>query len=310
MLNKTMMAIATTLMMSLVSVNASSAAGWDSYRNGDTVYVESNFELGEHDPANGIYYRPVTYFAIGGDELYILHNDQALGWIPSGVLLLDEYIDALGMTILEWFEEQGFDWERYDLEDVQQIVFLGGDIGDSVNNMTDIPSTMYGGLGQDQFTGGSASDTLYGNEGDDFLHGSGGNDVLVGGTGDDELWGEEGNDTMFGDQGMDNLNGGGGADYYDYGFDKFEIGPLDYSSGKIDTIVVNSQKSYVDGVWVWQARIPRFITSDGPMDYSEVYLNQRMVIKKRYVTKYGTTWYNPDPTRQPRGIDTSRIDLR
>lgn len=73
----------------------------------------------------------------------------------------------------------------FDASAVSSIRFLGrGDDDRFVNNVT-IPSTAYGGLGNDYLEGTSAVDTFYGDEGNDTLVGFDGKDSLDGGAGTD-----------------------------------------------------------------------------------------------------------------------------
>ena len=101
------------------------------------------------------------------------------------------------------------------------IVYNGYGGNDEFTNDTFVPSTAYGGQGNDILRGGSASDILDGNAGDDDIYGRAGsdqlyggndNDLLSGGDGEDELWGEWGNDSMHGGDGVDELRGGPGDD--------------------------------------------------------------------------------------------------
>jgi Ca2+-binding RTX toxin-like protein len=79
-------------------------------------------------------------------------------------------------------------------------------IGSSLPVITllSIPSTVYGGGGNDY---------LYGGNGKDQLNGGGGRDHLYGRGGDDILNGNDGNDYLNGGRGADQLNGGSGNDY-------------------------------------------------------------------------------------------------
>lgn len=73
-----------------------------------------------------------------------------------------------------------------------------------------IPSTVWGGSGNDTIYGGAAADTLYGNAGEDTLYGKGGNDFLSGGTA-----GVDGATVAE----RDHMYGGDGFDTYADGFD-------------------------------------------------------------------------------------------
>lgn len=91
---------------------------------------------------------------------------------------------------------------------------LGGD--DLVANNTNLPSTMYGGRGNDVLIGGAARDVIFGEAGNDLIYGGLGNDILSGGAdndtvnggaGDDEIWGGAGVNYLIGDLGFDKLDG-------------------------------------------------------------------------------------------------------
>jgi len=85
---------------------------------------------------------------------------------------------------------------------------------------------VWGGGGNDMFTGnalanslrgGGGDDTLTGNDNNDTLIGSAGNDSLDGGNGDDIVQGDAGNDKLFGKAGNDSLVGLNGDDSLDGG---------------------------------------------------------------------------------------------
>jgi Ca2+-binding RTX toxin-like protein len=110
--------------------------------------------------------------------------------------------------------------------DVRSISFSGGNGHDSFTNNTHLPSTAYGGAGNDTLRGGSGVDKFYGNAGHDLLFGNGGNDhlygdagndVIQGGAGIDRLYGGADNDKLFGGSSYDYLYGGGGDDFLDDG---------------------------------------------------------------------------------------------
>lgn len=71
-------------------------------------------------------------------------------------------------------------WSEYDLSQVTQIKFFGLAGVDDFVNQTSIPSTAYGGSGDDILTGGHGPDSLFGGDGADVLEGRGGNDHLSG----------------------------------------------------------------------------------------------------------------------------------
>jgi RTX calcium-binding nonapeptide repeat (4 copies) len=77
-----------------------------------------------------------------------------------------------------------------------------------------IPTTLDGGNGNDNLTGGSGDDTLLAGNGDDVLNGGAGTDTLQGGNGNDTIDGNRGNDPEFGGNGDDTFvwNPGEGSD--------------------------------------------------------------------------------------------------
>jgi Ca2+-binding RTX toxin-like protein len=111
----------------------------------------------------------------------------------------------------------------FDRAAVNGMYFLGGEGNDRFDNATSVPSSAYGGGGDDVLWGGFTNDALYGGAGNDQLLGFGGNDLLLGDDGDDLVSGGSGKDTLYGDSydidtghsgtGRDSLDGGAGADY-------------------------------------------------------------------------------------------------
>jgi Ca2+-binding RTX toxin-like protein len=83
--------------------------------------------------------------------------------------------------------------------------------------LSDIPTTLNGGSGNDSLEGGNANDTLNGGAGDDFLYGRAGDDTLNGGDGNDYLDGGPGNDTLNGGAGQDELHGDASTDFFTVG---------------------------------------------------------------------------------------------
>lgn len=90
---------------------------------------------------------------------------------------------------------------------VTSLVVLGQNGDDSLVNLTNIPSIMDGGNGNDYLQSGTTlgvggNDVLSGGNGDDIIFDTGGVNVLSGGNGVDTIWGF----------GTDNINGGTGND--------------------------------------------------------------------------------------------------
>lgn len=96
--------------------------------------------------------------------------------------------------------------------DVKRLVVNGRAGDDLLSNLTDVPSTLYGGDGNDLVYGGDAADLLVGGDGTDVMSGGKGNDTLDGGAGNDNLAGGEGDDCLLGGPGNDALYGMGGTD--------------------------------------------------------------------------------------------------
>lgn len=96
--------------------------------------------------------------------------------------------------------------------DVRRLVVNGRGGDDLLSNLTDVPSTLYGGAGNDLVYGGDAADSLSGGDGSDVMSGGGGADTLDGGTGNDHLAGGDGDDCLLGGDGNDALYGMGGSD--------------------------------------------------------------------------------------------------
>jgi Ca2+-binding RTX toxin-like protein len=99
-----------------------------------------------------------------------------------------------------------------------QLIISGGDLNDTLTNVTAIPAVMQGGAGDDKITAGDAVggtlNILTGDAGADTLTGGQHTDRLSGGAGADQLLGQDGNDTLDGGPGDDVLTGGSGTDTY------------------------------------------------------------------------------------------------
>ncbi|MEM9452759.1 MAG: calcium-binding protein [Myxococcota bacterium] len=96
--------------------------------------------------------------------------------------------------------------------DPVRVIFEGKDGGDYFSNETDIPSTVYGGEGNDFLYGGNVDDIIYGNKGADYIECGAGDDVVYGGNGSDEIYGGDDNDELWGEEDADAIYGGAGSD--------------------------------------------------------------------------------------------------
>lgn len=99
--------------------------------------------------------------------------------------------------------------DTFDADDIDEVVLVGGDLGDSLTvDDFDVPARLYGGGGDDTLTGGGAVDSLFGGAG---------NDVFDAGDGDDRIYGDAGDDSLVGGSGRDSIRGGAGSDTLDGG---------------------------------------------------------------------------------------------
>jgi Ca2+-binding RTX toxin-like protein len=115
----------------------------------------------------------------------------------------------------------------YTTGQVQKIVFIGNGDDDRITNSTSIPTTFFGGSGDNYASLGSGDDYVVGGIGDDTFYGGFGDDTIYGGSGDDRLYGNWGDDKLYGGGGYDVLHGLSGNDYLDGGDD----GIADYLLG-------------------------------------------------------------------------------
>jgi len=95
---------------------------------------------------------------------------------------------------------------------VRGIVFNGRGGNDQFSNLTNLPSVVDGGAGNDTLSGGGGTDILRGGLGNDTLRGNDGRDGIDGGVGDDTIEGGAGNDFILGGVGVDTIDGGDGND--------------------------------------------------------------------------------------------------
>ena len=80
------------------------------------------------------------------------------------------------------------------LQQLQTIIGGAGD--DLIKCSPDVFSTIYGGAGNDNITGGNRPDLLYGGPGNDLIYGGRGNDIIDGGTGTNDAYGGPGEDEV------------------------------------------------------------------------------------------------------------------
>jgi hypothetical protein len=181
----------------------------------------------------------------GGDQIQI-------DWVqhPSGTHLSTIQVRVNGglEASLPAFWYDG----RYWINNVKSLEVNAGGGNDTVRNNTWLPSTIFGGAGDDWLIGGAGRDMLIGWTGNDTLEGLGDNDELYGGIGNDNLYGGEGSDKLAGQENDDLLVGGNGDDdlYGDSGRDKlFGQAGADklYGGTENDLLVGGSDSDYLDG---------------------------------------------------------------
>ena len=122
-------------------------------------------------------------------------------------------------------------------KDITAIVIYAGNKDDVFVNNSQGKVIVYGGAGNDSYTGNAGSNVFFGGvgndrytanpnvsmsfsnsgyfeggDGNDVAYGGGGTDYLAGGNGDDRLFGNGGEDILMGDRGNDALDGGNGND--------------------------------------------------------------------------------------------------
>lgn len=129
-----------------------------------------------------------------------------------------------------------------------------GSGNDKVSNLTNIPSEITCGSGNDVVFAGTGNDVIDGGLGNDILDGDSGDDVLIGGNGNDSLVSIAGNDMLLGGNGNDTL--------YDI------VGTNTHDGGKgKNQLIVNGGDAYQfspsDRVVVFKARSSQVMLEDG-----------------------------------------------
>jgi hypothetical protein len=116
---------------------------------------------------------------IGGTE-----GDDTITLTTGSVSVRIEYTDDHGDEVVEEIYLHDFE-----LADVARVVVFGGQGDDFIDAraMTNLPTTLYGGEGNDQLFGGALNDILVGGEGDDHLDGGGGANFLAAGGGENTI---------------------------------------------------------------------------------------------------------------------------
>jgi Ca2+-binding RTX toxin-like protein len=138
-----------------------------------------------------------------------------------------------------------------------------------------VPSTIFGGTGNDTIKGGAGADFISGEGGADVIDGRGGNDAISGGPGNDTLGGGTGDDLFIagvglppggsgndeGGSGRDDMSGGRGNDTADYSLDTTSLivtlddnlandgtsGELDNARSDIENVICGSGSDRIVG---------------------------------------------------------------
>ncbi len=135
------------------------------------------------------------------DHIIVEDRQELSGWGYSGGRFYPRYENVVAVSVRDPQGNLRKDAQGNDLEQTFEAAIVrrvevdarGGE--DTVDNLTNIRSTLIGGDDRDILNGGTNDDVLVGQAGNDSLHGGDGNDVLDGGAGDDTLYGERHDDT-------------------------------------------------------------------------------------------------------------------
>src|SRR5262245_23694 len=139
--------------------------------------------------------RAVPAFVVLGGYGHLTIYGEA-GAYPDDVSVAD-YGSTIAVTSNGPYPRAGTVF--FSRSEVATIEFLGGEGNDTFDNVTSVPSSAYGGGGDDVLWGGFTDDLLFGGGGNDQILGFEGNDLLMGDDGDDVVSGGSGKDTLYGD---------------------------------------------------------------------------------------------------------------
>ncbi|MCC0049839.1 MAG: cadherin domain-containing protein, partial [Rhodobiaceae bacterium] len=190
-----------------VTINLATNAASGGDAQGDTISGFENVTGGSgNDTLTGTSGANVISGGAGNDSLVGGAGDDVLsGGTGNDTIALDGGADTI---------DGGADYDILDVivtTDVTVNLSTGIVTGTGVNGTTVTGiEEIWGGAGNDTYTGSANADTIYGWNGNDTIYGGGGADFL---------YGESGNDTIQGGAGADTLVGGSGTDTLDYSED-------------------------------------------------------------------------------------------
>ena len=146
----------------------------------------------------------LRYQGSGGAQAINLYSDGSLVITGTGAA------DTLSLTVSgSTLTVQLNNLTRqFDVSVIEELHADLGDGNDTVSSSFDTTrASVFGGAGDDTFTGGAGQQVFFGGDG---------NDTLRGGDGGDHLYGDGGNDYLDGQLSGDYMSGGGGTDTVDY----------------------------------------------------------------------------------------------
>jgi Ca2+-binding RTX toxin-like protein len=158
--------------------------------------------------------------------------------LDSGILSIQGSVEAdeIGVVrdnasvVVRLGHDESLTTRAFPARSVREIVVRAGEGDDRILNGTDIPSTVYGGNGNDILIGGKGADVLHAGPGDDLVIAGEGNDLVFGDIGDDQVYAGSGHDQVFAEAGNDTVLGEAGADVLDGGLGNDEV----FGGGDVD----------------------------------------------------------------------------
>jgi len=152
------------------------------------------------------------------------------GWSANDTITIE--LDATQQYLVGRIGTEIVEWRALSSVSSITVYGFGGNDTISINSAVNIPTTIYGGTGNDDISGGSGDDKIYGEDGNDTIKGNNGADNILAGTGIDTVsyYGRTGgvsvtfdgvaNDGTSGEgdyvrSDAENINGGNGADIID-----------------------------------------------------------------------------------------------